>query len=143
MNLIKYTPQRGTVLDWDLDRMVDNFFDKDFWNFGKNYPTVDVREETDKYVLEADLPGLTEKDIEVKVENELLSISSLKKEEKEEKKDGYLVRERKSTSFARSFVLPKDVNKNAINASFKNGVLTLTLGKSPEAQPKTIDVKSE
>ena len=142
MNLIKYKPITKSLIDGDLDRVFNEMLEGNFWDFEKHYPKVDVREEKDSYVLEADLPGLTEKDIEVKVENNLLSISSSKKEEKEEKKNGYIVRERKSSSFARSFVLPEDVNRESIAASFKNGVLTLTLGKNPESQPKTIEVKS-
>jgi len=143
MNLVKYSPMATSLFGRDLDSFFDSVFDRDFWNTGTHYPKVDVREEKDRYVLEADLPGLTEKDVEVKVENNLLSISSSKKEEKEEKKNGYLVRERKEASFARSFVLPEDVARDKISAAFKNGLLTLTLEKAPEAQPKKIEVKGE
>jgi HSP20 family protein len=141
MNIVTYKPLTKSLFDGDFNSVLDNFLDGSFWDFEKYYPSIDVREEKDHYTLEADLPGLTEKDIEVKVENNILSVSSLKKEEKEETKNGYIVRERKSASFARSFVLPEDVNKDAINAEFKNGVLTLYLGKNPQAQPKKIEVK--
>lgn len=141
MNLVKYRPLTGTLSDRDLDIMFGDLFDGDFWNFGKHYPKVDVREDKEGYIVEADLPGVNEKDVDVKVENDLLTIQSRKAEENEEKQDGYIVRERKSSCFARSFVLPKDVNREAIEASMKNGVLTLKLSKNPEAKPKTIEVK--
>jgi HSP20 family protein len=102
---------------------------------------VDVREEKDRYVLEAELPGLTEKDIEVKVEDNLLTISSKKDEKREEKRNGYLIRERRSSAFQRSFVLPTDVDKENITAQFKNGILTLDMKKLASAQPKSIPVR--
>jgi HSP20 family protein len=141
MNLIKYRPLTAGLLDREIDSLFDDLSENNFWAFDNKYPRVDVREEKDSYVLEADLPGLSEKDIEVRVEHNLLTISSSKKEEKEEKKEGYLMRERRAYSFARSFTLPDDVNRENIAAKFKNGVLTLTLTKNPEAQPKKIEIK--
>jgi HSP20 family protein len=141
MNLVKYRPLTGGLLEREFDRFFNDLTGDTFWDLDRNHPKVDVHEEKDRYVLEADLPGLTEKDVEVKVENNLLSISSSKKEEKEEKKDGYIMRERRGYSFARSFVLPEDVNREAIEAKFQNGVLTLFLVKHPEAQPKKIEIK--
>lgn len=140
MNLIKYKPTNALGLWGDFDRMLGSFFD-DIPAWNDRVPSVDIREEADKYVLEAELPGLTEKDIDVKLENNLLTISSKKEENKEEKKNGYLLRERRSTSFSRSFVLPKDVNKEEVSAIFKNGMLTMEINKTPEAKPRTIDIK--
>ena len=87
--------------------------------------------------------GLSEKDVEVKVEDNLLSISSVKSEEKEEKKDGYILKERRERNFSRSFMLPKDADREKIEAVFKNGVLSLIIAKSPKSLPKTIQVKSK
>ncbi|TFG58889.1 MAG: Hsp20/alpha crystallin family protein [Spirochaetales bacterium] len=126
----------------DMDRMLDSLFDDTpLWN--SRVPSVDIREENDKYILEAELPGLSEKDIEVKLETNLLTISSVKKEEKEEKKNGYLLRERRSSSFCRSFVLPKDADREKLEAAFKNGVLTVELHKNPEAKPRNIEIKAQ
>jgi len=142
MNIIKYRPTTS-LLDWDFDSVLDNFFGDDFWGVERHhYPTVDVKEEDGKYVLEADLPGLTEKDLNVEVKDNLLTISSKKSETKEEKKKGYLVKERRDFSFSRSFVLPNDADKEKIEANFKNGVLTLAITRNPAAQPKQIEVKS-
>ncbi len=124
----------------DFDSMLDTFFnDTPFWN--NNVPTVDIREEEDKYLLEAEMPGIDEKDINVKIENDLLTISTEKDEKNEEKKEGYVLKERRSSSFSRSFVLPKGIDREKIEATMKNGVLTLDIPKAPEAKPKNITIK--
>lgn len=138
MNLIRYEPK---ALDlFNLDRVFDGFFDEDLWT--TSTPAVDVREEEGRYLMEVDLPGLTEKDIEVKLDSNLLTVSSRKEEKKEEKKNGYLIRERRSAGFARSFVLPEGVDREGIGAEFKNGVLNLSIPKVPAVQPRKIEVKS-
>ncbi len=104
---------------------------------------MDLRESEAQYLMEVELPGLAEKDIEVKLENNLLTVSSRKEEKTEEKKNGYLLRERRAAHFSRSFVLPEDVEREKIAAEFKNGILTLTFPKVPAAQPKTIEVKAK
>jgi HSP20 family protein len=142
MNLIKYRPLND-LLNWDTDGFLDRFFDDDFFTMDGGYPRVDVREKDGTYILEADLPGITEKDLDVKVDGNVLTISSKKNEEKKEEKNGYIVRERRSSSFSRSLVLPKNVDKAKILASFKNGLLTLNIPKEPAAEPKKIEVKSE
>jgi HSP20 family protein len=141
-SLVTYRPVRGLDVFGNFDRMLDAFFDDTpVWN--ARTPAVDVKEEADRYVLEAELPGLSEKDVEVKVEENLLTIVSAKNEEKEENKNGYLMKERRSSSFQRSFVLPKDADKDNIHAKFKNGLLILDLHKKPEVKPRSIEVKVE
>ena len=139
-NLVTYRPVGGLNLMNDFDRVFGSFFD-DLPRWESRKPPVDVREENDKYVVEIELPGLTEKNIDVKVEENLLTISSVSDEKEEEKKNGYLIRERRSSRFSRSFVLPKDVQKDNIDASFKNGILTLEVPRAPKEQPKKIEVK--
>jgi HSP20 family molecular chaperone IbpA len=107
-------------------------------------PAVDV-EETDKsYVLEAELPGFAMEDVSVNLDGGTVTIES-KKDEAVEKKDkknkNFVLRERRSRSFSRSFKLPENADPDAINASFKNGLLTLTIGKRTEAQKKTIQIE--
>jgi HSP20 family molecular chaperone IbpA len=104
-------------------------------------PSVDIREEDDRYVLEAELSGLTEGDFEVRVHDNLLTVSS-KTRESDDKPPRYLLKERSGASFSRSFVLPKDVDREKIDAGFKNGLLTLTLHKAAAMQPRSIEVKS-
>ena len=136
--LIRYT-RPNDLFEWD--GLLDNFFtDTPVWN--TRTPAVDVREKDGEYLMEVELPGLTEKDIELNVEDNILTLSSKKEESKEEKKNGYLIRERCNHEFARTFVLPKDVDRDKIKAEFKNGLLVVSIAKKPEAKPRTIDVKS-
>jgi HSP20 family protein len=135
--LIRYT-RPNELFDWS--RMLDNFFDDTpVWN--ARVPSVDVRESEDGYLMEAELPGLTEEDVELKIEDNILTLSSRKAESKEEDKNGYLIRERRSAEFCRTFVLPKDVDRENIQAEFKNGLLAVSIPKAPEAKPRKIDVK--
>jgi HSP20 family protein len=140
MNLVRYNPNSLDLLD-----NVSSWFDDIFPTptLGRSaLPAVDVRETEAEYLMEVELPGLTEKDVEVKLENTLLTISSTKDEKKEEKKNGYVLRERRSAHFSRSFVLPEGVDSEKIAAEFKNGILKLSFPKVPAAKPKTIEVKS-
>ncbi len=107
-------------------------------------PAVDVAESEKAYEITAELPGMDEKTIEVKVADGSLTIKGEKQEKKEEKEKGYYLRERHYGSFERSFDVPETVDADKIEASFKNGVLTVTLPKKPEAQKpaKKIEVKA-
>ena len=106
-------------------------------------PAVDVAETEKAYKIAAELPGLDEKNIEVKLANGVLSIKGEKREEKEEKRKDYYRRERSFGSFERSFQVPEGIDTDKIAASFKNGILSVTLPKSAEAQKqaKRIEVK--
>ncbi|MGO9410113.1 MAG: Hsp20/alpha crystallin family protein [Spirochaetia bacterium] len=139
MNLIRYSPNALDLLDNVSSWFDDMFTEPVFGHSG--VPAVDVKETGAEYLMEVELPGLSEKDVDVKLDNNLLTISSSKEDKKEEKKDGYLMRERRSSSFARSFVLPEGIDREKISAEFKNGILTLSFPKTPAAQPKTIEVK--
>lgn len=138
-SLITYEPGYRNLFD-GFDRTFDSLFNTSL--FGRaRVPAVDIREEEDRYVLEAELTGLSEKDIDVKLDDNLLVISSKNEEDTESKQSGYILKERRSTTFSRSFVVPKDVDRKKIEARFKNGLLTLTLRKAPETKPKSIEVK--
>ncbi|HLK84484.1 MAG TPA: Hsp20/alpha crystallin family protein [Xanthobacteraceae bacterium] len=107
-------------------------------------PAVDITESDKAYEITADLPGMSEKDIEVKLAPGGLTIKGEKREEKEEKKKDYYLHERRFGAFQRSFRVPEGVEADKIEASFKNGVLTVTLPKTAEAQKveKKIAVKA-
>jgi len=136
MNLVRYRPATRDLLNFD--RALDRFFSDRVWS--NDTPAVDVRETDKGYELEMDLPGRSEKDLDVNVTNGLLTISSKKDEKAEEKKNGYVIRERRSSSFSRCFKLPEGADPEKIKAEFSNGVLNLSIPKSPLAQPKKIDV---
>jgi HSP20 family protein len=139
-SLVNYNPG-SRMLFGDIDRMFNSFFNESA-SVKASTPRADIRENENDYVLDIELPGLSEKDVEVKVEDNLLTISSADPEEKTEEKEGYILRERRSRAFVRSFVLPKDVDRESIEAGFSNGLLSLSLGKKPETKPKTIEIKS-
>lgn len=103
-------------------------------------PSVDIYETHDELVVKADLPDLNEKDIDVRVENNLLTIRGERKFEKSVSEDNYLRVERSYGSFSRSFSLPNTVNAEAIRAEYKNGVLTVTLPKREESKPRQVKV---
>ncbi len=105
-------------------------------------PSVDIEEEEDKYVIKADLPGVEKKDIDVKLENGILSIRGEKQTETESGKGTKRHRtERFHGTFARSFTLPDAVKADKVDASYKDGVLVLGIPKAEKAKPKSIDIK--
>ena len=106
-------------------------------------PAVDMVDEKDEIVVKADLPGLEQKDIEVTVQDGTLTIRGERKEEKEEKKEGYYYAERSYGAFVRSLPLPKGVDADKVKATFKKGVLEVRLPKAKEAKGKTVEVKAE
>ena len=138
-SLISYNPRSLSLFD-DIDRVYRTFLN-DGSGGAYRSPSVDIHENENDYVLEAELPGLSEKDVEVKVEDNLLTIASRKDEKKEEKREGFVVRERRSAAFCRSFVLPKDVDREKIAATFKDGLLSLQIPKAESAKPLQIEVK--
>ena len=107
-------------------------------------PAVDVVESEKAYEVTAELPGMDEKNIEVKLSNGNLTIKGEKQEEKEEKKKDYYLQERHFGSFERCFQVPEGVDTNKIEATFTKGVLKVTLPKKPEAQKpeKKIEIKA-
>ena len=132
---------------WRMPRRVPVFGMEPLWQSELSsgmVPSVDVVENDHAYEITAELPGLDEKDIEVKQSNGVLTIKGEKKEETEEKKQDFYVSERLYGSFERSFRVPESVNIDKIEATFKKGVLTLVLPKKPEAQSaaKQITVKA-
>jgi len=103
-------------------------------------PAVDVYEDNKKVVLKLEVPGIEEKDLDIRVENNTLTVKGERKFEKEEKEENFHRIERRYGSFYRAFTLPSTVDTEHINANYKNGVLALELSKKPEAQPKQIKV---
>ena len=125
--------------------LFDDFFDSMLgaWgSYSSRVPAVDVEENPESYIIKAELPGYSEKDVKITVDNHVLRISG-SVEEKEDEKDGkkYLVRERRHESFERSFSLPDGLDESAITADFENGVLSITMPKVPEVKPRQIEVK--
>ncbi len=133
---------KNYLMTKNADCDFDTLFDDVFGNWGirnSTYPTVNVYEDSKAFYVEAELPGYTSDEVNIDVEKHILHISSEKTEVKDEKK--YVVRERGYIKFNRSFSLPEGINEEAIEAEFKNGILTVTLPKLPVEKPKKISVK--
>jgi HSP20 family protein len=143
----------------EVDRLFEDF-SGGFWRspFGRSIidiepawrsttlmtPAVDVTETDNAYEIAVELPGMDEKNVEVKLADDVLTVKGEKQEEKEEKRKDYYLSERSFGSFQRSFQVPKGVDTNKIDANFKKGVLKVILPKSAEAQKaeKKITVKA-
>ncbi|WP_119254696.1 Hsp20/alpha crystallin family protein [Shinella zoogloeoides] len=131
--------------DWRLPSSVFGFelprMSRDEWQV---LPAMDLVEKTDAYEITAELPGIDEKNVEIKLSNHTLTIKGEKQEAKEEKQKDYYLSERRYGSFQRSFQLPDGVDADKIDAAFAKGVLTVKLPKTAEAKQaeKTIAVKA-
>lgn len=133
---------RNYLMTKNADTDFDTLFDNIFGNWGvrnSTYPTVNVYEDSKAFYVEAELPGYTSDDVNIDVEKHVLHISSEKIENEQDKK--YVLHERGYMKFDRAFSLPEGINEEAIEAEFKNGILTITLPKLPTEQPKKITVK--
>ena len=136
----------------EFENMLERYSKSGMSNLGKQMntemsvadwaPSVDIEEQEHKYLIRADLPGVDKKDIEVKLENGVLSIRGEKKTERETGRGTRLHRtERFHGTFARSFTLPDAVKADEVDASYKDGVLTLAIPKQEEVKPKSIEIK--
>jgi HSP20 family protein len=103
-------------------------------------PAVDIMENDGNLILRAELPGMTEKEIELKIEGQVLTLKGERKIETEEKKPNYHSRECHYGAFSRSFSLPENVEGDKIKAEYKHGMLTVTIPKKPVIQPREITV---
>jgi len=137
MTLIKRSDwpllMNGNLLSDFFDN--DRFFDSD-WFKKQSVPAVNVKETEKNFEIEVAAPGLTKKDFKITVENGVLTISSEKKEEKEQKEKDYTRMEFSYSSFSRSFSLPENVNEDDVKANYEDGLLKLNVAKKLITQPK-------
>lgn len=129
----------------DFENMVNSFFNDDFFNsfsLMNNNFSVDLKEEDNDYVIEADLPGVDKKDINISYKDGYLNISAKRENKLEEKKDNYVRKERSYGEFKRSFYID-NVEEEKINANFDNGVLKINLPKLNKEirEPRKIEIK--
>jgi len=144
----------NTITRWDQSRGLTSLQDQVNRMFAGNFtpdrsghddlatwaPPVDIYETENELVLKADLPGLQDKDIDVRVENNMLTIRGERKFEKGVNEDNYFRVERATGPFTRSFSLPSTVKSESVRAEYRNGVLTLHIAKLEESKPKQIKI---
>jgi len=132
----------------DFDRYFESFFGDSVFNAATRgrMPAVDVRENETAYVLDMELPGYDEKDIDIHVDGNSLSIASKQEEARkanDEAQGTWLIKERRMQSFSRSFKMPENADPEGISADFNNGILCMEIKKRPEAQKRAIRINAK
>lgn len=141
------TPWTGlSTFKQEMDRLFDRVFEPR-WSeteaLGEWAPKLDVSETKDALVVKAEIPGVDPKDVQISLQEQLLTIKGEKQLEKEDKGERYYRVERAYGGFTRTMRLPLPVDATKVNATFKNGLLTVTLPKTPAAKGTTIPIKAE
>mgnify|MGYP003573313639 CR=1 FL=1 len=140
--LVNYDPFRNfRSLQGEINRLFERDMNENSGQMAQWPMRVDIREDENHIVLNADVPGMAQKDINVNVDNGLLTISGERKFEDEEHKEQYHRVERAYGRFSRSFQLPNSTDFGKISAAYDNGVLAVTLPKRDEARPRSIHVQ--
>jgi HSP20 family protein len=148
MAITRWRPFRDEVsIQDEMNRLFDDFFGHPFtrreWTEETWSPSVDVSETKDNVIVNAEIPGMSKDDIQVSVQDNILTLSGEKKQEKEEKNVGYHRIERSYGSFRRSFTLPTFVQTDKVKAAYKGGILKITLPKTEEVKLKEIPISVE
>jgi len=147
MALIRWEPARelGT-LQTEMNRLFTTFFDSPTAHAGNGatsrtwIPAMDLVETDSDFVLRADLPGMSEDDVHIELEDNVLTVSGERKAEHEERKEGYYRVERSSGSFRRTLTLPEGVAPDAIKATFDRGVLEVRIPKPEQRKPRKVAI---
>ena len=145
MTLVRWRPMRDLwSIQEEVNRTFDDFFGRTAREFTNGHwaPAVDIAENKDNLTVNVEVPGMKKEDVKVTFQDGILTIKGERKQEKEEKKRDYHYMERSFGSFRRSVQLPSTVDAEKVDATFKNGVLTVKLAKRADAKPKRITVRS-
>src|SRR3954447_9998058 len=146
MAIVRWEPLRElTTLQNEMNRLFSSAFDAPTGGNGgatmrRWMPAMDLVETDEYFVLTADLPGLTESDVNIEVDDRVLTVSGDRKAKHESSKDGYHRVERAFGTFSRSLTLPKGVNAEAVEAAFENGVLEIRIPKPEQPKPRKISI---
>lgn len=148
MSIIRYDPFRDLrSLQDEVNRLfstnVARFGDDEGIARGAWNPTVDIYENKDQIVIEAELPGMNREDFDLSFENNIITLRGERRFEKKDESDNYHRVERSYGSFTRSFTLPQTVSGDGISAEYRNGVLRVTLPKREEIKARRIEIKGE
>ena len=145
MNLVVRDPfsKEFNTLSGRFNRLFDLPREENSDSLGAWSPAVDIYDKGAEVVIHAEVPGMKNEDIDVRVENNILTIRGKKERKEEVKEDGYFRTERSYGTFSRSFSLPSTVNAAEIVAEYKEGILTLSLPKEEQAKPRQIAVRAK
>jgi HSP20 family protein len=143
MRITRWTPYNDfNSLQSTLNRVFQDFNrgSDELTTSGSFVPAVDIYEDQNGITLKMEVPGVSEQDINISLENNTLTVSGERKFEKNEKEENFHRIERRYGSFTRSFSLPNTVDAEKVNAGYENGILSIQLGKKAEAKPKQIKI---
>jgi len=141
MALIRWQPRQTFSVNSEIDKLVNQFWNEPLRYKGQaTFPKVDIAENDQAFVLQAELPGMKRYEINVSLEDGVLTVAGERKPEDEKEGKNYVHRERTYGSFKRSFRLGKEVQADTISAAYTEGVLTVTLPKVEEVKPRQIEV---
>jgi HSP20 family protein len=146
MAIVRWEPLRElSSLQNEMNRLFNTVFDApatpgNGGTMRRWVPAMDLLETADHFVLRADLPGMTQEDVKIELEDSTLTVTGERKSEHEDKQEGYYRVERAFGSFSRSLTLPKGINADAVTASFENGVLEIRVPKPEERKPRRISI---
>ena len=148
MALVRWDPVREIdSLQGEMNRLFSSFFETPTTRGGNGsatarrwIPAMDLIETGDHFVLKADLPGMDEGDVNIEVENNVLTVSGERKTAHEEKHEGYYRLERATGAFSRSLTLPEGIDPESVTATFNNGVLEVRVPKPAEAKPRRVQI---
>jgi HSP20 family protein len=147
MALIRWEPARELAsIQGEMNRLFNTFFEPSAGSNGSSavarrwVPAMDVVEGEDEFVLRADLPGLSEQDVNIELEDSVLTISGERKSEHEERKEGYYRLERSAGVFTRTLTLPDGVDPERVRASFDRGVLEVRIPKPEQRKPRKVTI---
>ena len=147
MALIRWEPAREVAsLQQEMNRLFSSFFEAptgggNGGSLRRWVPAMDLVETDDAFVLKADIPGVSEEDVKLEVEDGVLTVSGERKAEHEEKKEGYYRVERAFGAFRRSLTLPEGVDPEAVTAQFDKGVLAVRIPKPEDRKPRKVAIK--
>jgi len=145
MSLVRWEPVRElNTIQGEINRLFNSFFDTPVGageGAGRRWlPAMDLVEADDRYVLRADLPGLSEDDVKIEVEDNVLTVSGERKAEHEQRGEGYHRLERSYGAFSRALTLPDGVDPEAVQAAFDKGVLEVRIPKPEQKQPRRVAI---
>jgi HSP20 family protein len=151
MALIRWEPARElATIQSEMNRLFNTFFEPSNGTAGPSQggalrrwiPAMDLVETGDEFVLRADLPGLSEEDVNIELEDNVLTISGERKSEHEDRKEGYYRVERASGAFSRSLTLPEGVDAERVRANFARGVLEVRIPKPEQRKPRKVTISA-